>query len=256
MARPRVRDDVALMDGYHSPQIEVEIRLNTNEAPAPPPDEFVQRVTDAVRGIAWHRYPSRSALALRSRLAEVESSTAGRLLTADEVFVANGSNEVLQTVMLAFGGAGRRALTFEPTYALHSHIAKVCGTEVVSGERTASFGIDVDAAVALIAAQRPSVTFLCSPNNPTGVIESEATIRRVLDAVHAVDGLLVVDEAYGQFAAWSALKLVDDRNSLVVSRTFSKTWSMASARLGYCVAPRWLVDDLEKVVLPYHLDAA
>ena len=256
MARPVVRDDVALMEGYHSPQLEVDIRLNTNEAPGSPPAEFADRVAEAVHGLEWHRYPSRSAGALRARIAEVESLVAGRALRSDEVFVANGSNEVLQTIMLAYGGAGRRALTFEPTYALHSHISKVCGTEVVSGGRDEAFAIEIETATRLISETRPAVTFLCSPNNPTGVIDPPEVIERVLDAVHAVVGLLGVDEAYGQFAEWSALSMVDDANSLVVSRTYSKTWSMAAARLGYGIGPSWLIEELDKVVLPYHLDAA
>jgi len=127
---------------------------------------------------------------------------------------------------------------------------------VIEVERNDDFTIDVDAAVATIGERRPAVTFLCSPNNPTGMIESAATVERILGAVESVDGLLVVDEAYGQFAPWSALALVDEDRSLVVTRTFSKTWSMAAARLGYLVGPSWLVAELDKVVLPYHLDAA
>lgn len=250
MGRPSVRDDVALMEGYHSPQLDVAVRLNTNEAPTPPPAEFRRRYAEAVASIDWHRYPRRDPERLRARIASVEGTTAGRVL------VANGSNEVLQTVLLAYGGAGRTALTFEPTYALHAHIARLCGTRVVEAERGDDFAIDLDDAARRIAAERPAVTFLCSPNNPTGMVESEATVRAVLDMVHDVDGLLVVDEAYGQFAAWSALALVDDQRSLVVTRTFSKTWSMAAARLGYCVAPEWVVEQLERVLLPYHLDAA
>lgn len=250
MARPEVRPDIAMMSGYHSPQLDVAIRLNTNEAPEPPPAEFRRRVADAVDHIDWHRYPDRSASGLRARIAEVEGTDAAR------VFVANGSNEVLQTVMLAYGGAGRTALTFEPTYALHGHISRVTGTRVVEGERTDDFGLDLSEVERLITTERPAVTFLCSPNNPTGMVESEETIRTVLDLVHGVDGLLVVDEAYGQFAPWSALELVDDANSLIVTRTYSKTWSMAAARLGYGIAPSWLVHELDKVVLPYHLDSA
>lgn len=250
MARPRVRDDVALMDGYHSPQLDVAVRLNTNEAPEPPPAEFRRRYAEAVADLEWHRYPRRDPAPLRAGIAAVEGTDAARVL------VANGSNEVLQTILLTYGGAGRTALTFEPTYALHAHIARLCGTRVVEGERDDDFGIDLDDAARLIEAERPAVTFLCSPNNPTGMVESEATVRAVLDMVHAVDGLLVVDEAYGQFAAWTALDLVDDDRSLVVTRTFSKTWSMAAARLGYCVAPEWMIGQLERVLLPYHLDAA
>lgn len=250
MSRPSVRDDVALMEGYHSPQVAVEVRLNTNEAPEPPPEEFVARLAASLGEIDWHRYPDRAATALRTRIAEVEGAA------ASQVFAANGSNEVLQTLCLTYGGEARRVLTFEPTYALHSHIARVCGTEVVEADRRDDFTLDVDYAVAAILDHRPTITFLCSPNNPTGRVEPREVVEAVLGAVGAVDGLLVVDEAYGQFAPWSALDLVDEETPLVVTRTFSKTWSMAAARLGYLIGPSWVVSELDKVVLPYHLDAA
>jgi histidinol-phosphate aminotransferase len=247
---PRVRDDVALMSGYHSPQVDVEVRLNTNEAPEPPPAEMTRRLADELSRLAWHRYPDRGATALRARIAEVEG------VRPEQVFVANGSNEVLQTLCLAYGGAGRTAVTFEPTYALHAHIAKVCGTAVVEGDRRDDFTLDVPTATDLVARTSAVITFLCSPNNPTGRVETEETVRAVLDAVRSVGGMLVVDEAYGQFAPWSALTLVDEDLPLVVTRTFSKTWSMAAARLGYLIGPTWVVEELDKVVLPYHLDAA
>jgi histidinol-phosphate aminotransferase len=255
MARPKVRDDVALMQGYHSPQVDVRVRLNTNEAPDAPPDSFAESLAVAMGGIAWNRYPDRGATALRARIAEVEGPAVPGGIGAENVFVANGSNEVLQTICLAYGGAGRTVLTHEPTYALHSHIARVCGTAVVEGLRRDDFTLDVDDVVARVESVRPAITFLCSPNNPTGRLEDEATVRRVLAAVESVDGLLVVDEAYGQFSPWSALSLVDEERSIVVSRTYSKTWSAAALRLGYLVGPTWCVDELDKVVLPYHLDA-
>jgi histidinol-phosphate aminotransferase len=255
MARPKVRDDVALMDGYHSPQVDVRVRLNTNEAPDAPPDSFAESLAVAMGGIAWNRYPDRGATALRARIAEVEGSAVPGGIGAGNVFVANGSNEVLQTICLAYGGAGRTVLTHEPTYALHSHIARVCGTDVVEGARRDDFTLDVDDVVARVASVRPAITFLCSPNNPTGRLEDEATVRRVLAAVESVDGLLVVDEAYGQFSPWSALSLVDEDRSIVVSRTYSKTWSAAALRLGYGFGPTGCIDQLDKVVLPYHLDA-
>lgn len=250
MTRPAVRDDVALMSGYHSPQVDVAVRLNTNEAPEPPPPAFLSRLAARLADIAWHRYPDRGANELRTRIAAVEGAAAA------QVFAANGSNEVLQSLCLAYGGAGRRALTFEPTYALHSHIARVCGTEVIEAERSDDFTLDIDSAVAAVRECRPTLTFLCSPNNPTGLVEPPAVVEAVLAAVAEVDGLLVVDEAYGQFAPWSALSLVNEDVPLVVTRTFSKTWSMAAARLGYLVGPSWVVAELDKVVLPYHLDAA
>ncbi|MCC6225653.1 MAG: histidinol-phosphate transaminase [Microthrixaceae bacterium] len=237
------------MEGYHSPQVEVEVRLNTNEAPEPPPAEFTERLAAQLGGLDWHRYPDRAASALRARVAEVEGAV------ASQVFAANGSNEVLQTLCLTYGGQNRVCLTFEPTYALHAHIARLCGTEVVEEQRRDDFTLDIDHAVTAVRHHRPTITFLCSPNNPTGRVEPREVVEAVLGAVGAVDGLLVVDEAYGQFAPWSALELIDEDRPLVVTRTFSKTWSMAAARLGYLIGPSWVVSELEKVVLPYHLDA-
>jgi len=248
--RPKVRDDVALIAGYHSPQLDVAVRLNTNEAPEGPPDAFRQRLAEAIGTIDWHRYPDRGATALRAAIARTEG------VDASQTFVANGSNEVLQTLVLAYGGTGRTVLTAEPTYALHSHIARVCGTGVAAIDRNDDFSLDVERYCDEIAALRPAIVFLCSPNNPTGMVESSATVESVLRATEAVGGILVVDEAYGQFAPWSALALVSDQHPLVVTRTYSKTWSMAAARLGYLCGPSWIVEELDKVVLPYHLDAA
>lgn len=255
MSRPQVRDDVALMEGYHSPQVDVRVRLNTNEAPEPPPEAFVEELRAALDTVAWHRYPDRAALVLRARIAETEADAVPGGITAANVFAANGSNEVLQSLCLAYGGAGRRVATFEPTYALHSHIARVCGSSVVSGDRRADFTLDVDEVRRLLLTERPTITFLCSPNNPTGRLEPEDTVREVLEVVEEIDGLLVVDEAYGQFSPWSALSLVEEERSVVVTRTYSKTWSAAALRLGYLIGPTWVVDDLERVVLPYHLDS-
>lgn len=255
MARPTPRADVALMEGYHSPQVDVRVRLNTNEAPEPPPPAFVETLRAALGAVSWHRYPDRDAGALRARIAEVEGPAVPGGLRTRQVFAANGSNEVLQSLCLAYGGAGRSVATFEPTYALHSHIARVTGTGVVSGGRAADFTSDLAEVERVVVGERPTITFLCSPNNPTGRVEDEHTVRAVLELVESVDGLLVVDEAYGQFAPWSALALVDEDRPVAVTRTFSKTWSAAGLRLGYLLGPTWVVDELEKVVLPYHLDA-
>ena len=243
------RDDLVVLEGYHSPQVRVDVRLNTNESPAPPPDGWVADLTQAVADVEWHRYPDRGASTLRARIAAMHG------VAPEQVFAANGSNEVLQCLLLTYGGPGRSVGVFEPTYALHSHLAHITGTGVLVGERTADFALDPAEVDRVITGGRPTVTFLCSPNNPTGVVEPEEAVRDVLAKVEAVDGLLVVDEAYGQFAPWSALTLVDDDRPLCVSRTFSKTWSMAAARLGYVVGPSWLVAELDKVTLPYHLDA-
>jgi histidinol-phosphate aminotransferase len=248
MIRPR--DDVALMEGYHSPQVSVAVRLNTNESPTAPPSAWQAAYEKAVGAIDWHRYPDRAATDLRAAIARLHG------VDPAQVFVANGSNEVLQTVLLTYGGAGRTAAMWEPTYALHAHISRITGTTVVQGERAPDLSTDLDEVRRVLAEAAPSVVFLCSPNNPTGMVDDEVTVRAVLDLVVDRGALLVVDEAYGQFAPWSALGLVGDDVPLVVTRTFSKTWSMAAARLGYLVGPAEVVAQLDQVVLPYHLDTA
>jgi histidinol-phosphate aminotransferase len=241
------RDDVRALDGYHSAQVDVAVRLNTNESPYPPPDAFLERWVEELRASDFHRYPDRTADALRSRLGAFLGQPASRL------FAANGSNEVLQTLLLTYGGAGRRALVFEPTYALHSHIARITGTEVVTGERSPDFAIDVDIAAELIATSKPSIVFVCSPNNPTGTVEPHAHVERLADLAAEHGALLVVDEAYGEFAPRSAAELVAESRPLVVVRTYSKVWSLAAIRLGFALAPEWVVQELEKVLLPYAL---
>ncbi|HEX7459681.1 MAG TPA: aminotransferase class I/II-fold pyridoxal phosphate-dependent enzyme, partial [Acidimicrobiales bacterium] len=193
----------------------------------------------------------REATALRRALAE--SHGVGR----DEVFCANGSNEVLQCLLLAYGGPGRTAVLFEPTYTLHRHIARITGTAVVTGARRDDYGLDLDVVADTVAGADPELVFLCSPNNPSGRADTPDEIRAVAELA---PGLLVVDEAYGQFAPSSALDLrrADPAGTrhIVVVRTFSKTWSMAGARLGYLVADPEVVAACELVALPYHLDAA
>ncbi len=201
MTLPAPRDDLGTLERYHSPQLDVSVRLNTNESPFPPPPGFVDAWLDAVRAVPLHRYPDREARRLRGALAERLDQPPAR------VFAANGSNEVLQTLLLAYGGAGRRAVVFEPTYALHSHLARISGTTVVAGERGDNFLVSPTEAEQLLSAERPSIVFLCSPNNPTGLVEPRATVEALLASVVAHrTALLVVDEAYGEFAGWSAVE--------------------------------------------------
>jgi histidinol-phosphate aminotransferase len=241
------RDDLRALEGYHSPQVDVAVRLNTNESPFAPPVGFVERVAAAMADVSWNRYPDRAARRLRDDV--------GRFLDQpnERIFCANGSNEVLQTILLTYGGSGRRALMFEPTYALHAHIARITGTAVVAGERRADFSIDPSAAGELVTSSCASIVFVCSPNNPTGTVEPRETVERLCELAASAGALLVVDEAYGEFAPWSALELVDETRPLVVVRTYSKVWSLAAARLGFAVGPTWVVEELEKVLLPYAL---
>lgn len=242
-----VRDDLQALDGYHSPQVDVEVRLNTNESPVPPPAAFTDALLAELSRVEWHRYPDREAHELRVAIGALHG------VPPEMVFAANGSNEVLQTILLTYAGAGRRVATFEPTYQMHAQIARTSGATVVEGERDTDFTLDPAELRRVINEHDPHVVFLTSPNNPTGLVEPA---DRIMELLSLANGLVVADEAYAQFADWSALELVDEQHPLVVTRTFSKTWGMAGTRLGYAIAPTWLIDELNKVVLPYHLDVA
>jgi histidinol-phosphate aminotransferase len=243
---PRVRDDLSELDGYHSPQVDVAVRLNTNESPYPPPEAWRTALLEELATLPFQRYPDREATALRSAIGALHG------VGPEQVLAANGSNEVIQAVCLAFGGPGRAAAVFRPTYLMHPHIARITGTEVIEGERDADFALDMAEVERVVGGAQPAITFLCSPNNPTGQLEPESAIERALELG---PGVVVVDEAYGQFSPRSAIDLVREGRPLVVIRTFSKTWSMAGARLGYLVGPPEIVSAVEAVLLPYHLDA-
>jgi histidinol-phosphate aminotransferase len=248
--RPSIRPDLALQPGYHSPRVPAEVRLNVNESPYAPPEPWLAKFQAALGQIEFNRYPDRLATALRAALAEFHG------VESEEIFCANGSNEALQCLLLAFGGPGRTAAMFEPTYALHGHISRLTGTGVVSGRRTEAFIIEPAEVDRIIDAAQPEVLFFCSPNNPTGRADGPELITLALGRA---PGLVVVDEAYGQFSPWSALDLrssaANGGEALVVVRTFSKTWSMAAARLGYLIASPEVVAACEHVALPYHLSA-
>jgi histidinol-phosphate aminotransferase len=250
-AVPAVREDLSALTGYHSAQHRVDVRLNTNESPLAPPTGWLEAFRAGLADVDFHRYPDRQATALRRALAESHG------VAPERVFCANGSNEVLQSLLLAYGGPGRTVALFEPTYTLHRHIAQVTGTAVVAGARADDFALDLGEVARVTAGSRPVITFLCSPNNPTGRAEPVELVRAVVGMGH---GLTVVDEAYGQFADSSALSLVHEdgpaAERLVVVRTFSKTWSLAGLRLGYLIGPEAVVEACEMVALPYHLDAA
>jgi histidinol-phosphate aminotransferase len=250
---PPVRDDLADLHPYGAPQIDVPVRLNTNENPYPPSPRLVRAVAEAVAEAAatLNRYPDRDAVELRKDLADY----LGHGLTAGQVWAANGSNEAIQQLLQAFGGPGRRALGFDPGYSMHSLIARVTCTGWVSADRDEDFGLDPDRAARVVAEYRPSLVFLTSPNNPTGTAAPMALIEAVCAAA---PGLVVVDEAYAEFAREgtpSALTLLPRYPHLVVTRTMSKAFAMAGARIGYLAATREVVDKLLLVRLPYHLSA-
>ncbi|HVL86317.1 MAG TPA: histidinol-phosphate transaminase [Pseudonocardia sp.] len=249
-----LRGDLRGKIPYGAPQLEVAVRLNTNENPYPPPPELVADVAAATREAAarLHRYPDRDAVALRGDLAAYLTAATGVPLTGANLWAANGSNEILQQLLQAFGGPGRLAVGFEPSYSMHPIIAAGTRTEWSPVPRRPDFGIDVDAAAALLRDRAPDVAFLTSPNNPTGQSLDPAELASLVDAA---PGIVVVDEAYAEFSDRpSAIGLLGTHgHKLVVSRTMSKAFAFAGGRLGYLAAVPAVVDALQLVRLPYHL---
>jgi histidinol-phosphate aminotransferase len=248
-----VRADLSDLTPYGAPQIDVPFRLNTNENPYPPSPAMVQAIADAVAEAAGtlNRYPDRDATELRKDLA----AYLGHGLTSDHVWAANGSNEIIQQLLQAFGGPGRLALGFDPGYSMHSLLARVTSTDWTSAARDEDFGLDPERTVAVIAEHRPHLVFLTSPNNPTGTSASPQLIEAICAAA---PGLVVVDEAYAEFAREgtpSALALLPRYPQLVVTRTMSKAFALAGGRVGYLAAAPELVEKLLLVRLPYHLSA-
>jgi histidinol-phosphate aminotransferase len=242
---------------YGAPQLPATYRLNTNENPYPLPAELLADLGEALghAALELNRYPDRDATALRADLGRYLSRTSGEPVEPAQVWAANGSNEVLQQILQAFGGAGRTALGFTPSYSMHPIISAGTGTAWVDGHRRADFTIDAAAAAAQVREVRPDVVFVTSPNNPTGTAVALETITELYEAT---DGVLVVDEAYEEFAREgtpSALTLLPGRPRLIVSRTMSKAFGMAGLRLGYLAADPAVVDALQLVRLPYHLSS-
>ncbi|MCF2125080.1 histidinol-phosphate transaminase [Strepomyces sp. STD 3.1] len=254
-----VRDELRGKSPYGAPQLDVPVRLNTNENPYPLPEALVERITERVREAArdLNRYPDRDAVELRTGLAEYLTQTSGHPLDAGNVWAANGSNEVIQQLLQTFGGPGRTAIGFEPSYSMHGLIARGTGTGWISGPRHDDFTIDVPAAERALAEHRPDVVFITTPNNPTGNAVPAETVLALYEAAQAAkDSMVVVDEAYIEFShGASLLPLLDGRPHLVISRTMSKAFGAAGLRLGYLAAHPAVVDAVQLVRLPYHLSA-
>jgi histidinol-phosphate aminotransferase len=244
--RVRLRDDLAGLAPYGAPQLDVPVRLNTNETSYPVPPAVLADIAAALTGLELHRYPDREATELREALA----LHAGH--GVEGTWAANGSNEVLQQLLLAFGGPGRSALVVEPTYAMHSLIARATGTTLVTRVQPRDLPLTPDMAADLVGEAGADVTLWCSPNNPTGEASSRETVAAVC---RAAPGLVVVDEAYGEFGRSHAADLLVSFPNLAVTRTFSKAFRMAGLRLGYLLADPAVVDGLRLVRLPYHLSA-
>ena len=249
-----LRENLRGRSAYGAPQLEVPVQLNTNENPHPPSDALVADIAAAVSEAAadLNRYPDRDAVGLRTDLAGYLTRQTGVDLDVDMVWAANGSNEILQQLLQTFGGPGRTAMGFVPSYSMHPILAAGTDTEWIPVDRAADLSIDVDAAVAALAEHRPDVLFVTTPNNPTGHVVDNDDLRRLLDAA---PGIIVVDEAYAEFSpSPSACTLLAEYpTKLVVSRTMSKAFAFAGGRLGYFAADPSFVEAVLLVRLPYHL---
>ncbi|WP_353816710.1 histidinol-phosphate transaminase [Agromyces sp. SYSU T00266] len=248
-----IRDDLRGKSPYGAPQKHVPVALNVNENTHPIPEDvahdIVARVAAAIIGL--NRYPDREFTELRTALARY----LGHDLRPEQLWAANGSNEVLQHVLQAFGGPGRTALGFSPTYSMYGLLSSGTGTGWIATDRDADFELSPETAVATIERHDPDIVLLCSPNNPTGTPLALETIAAVADAAR---GVVVVDEAYHEFAdpgTPSALTLLEGRPRILVSRTMSKAFAFAGARVGYLAADPAVIDALRLVRLPYHLSA-
>lgn len=249
-----LRDNLRGKSAYGAPQLKVPVVLNTNENPHPPTPALIDDIAESVRSAAaeLHRYPDRDAVALRTDLAAYLSRATGVELGVENLWAANGSNEILQQLLQAFAGPGRSALGFVPSYSMHPIISDGTDTTWLEAKRDSRFGLDVDFAVLEIEARRPDVVFVTSPNNPTGGSIALDDLRRI---VAAASGIVIVDEAYAEFSAQpSAVELIDAYPAkVVVSRTMSKAFAFAGGRLGYLAASPAIVEALLLVRLPYHL---
>jgi histidinol-phosphate aminotransferase len=255
-----LRDDLRGERPYGAPQLDVAVRLNVNENPYPPSPGLATDLATAVHDVACelNRYPDREATALRADLAGYLERFEGASVDGRQVWVANGSNEVMHQLLLAFGGPGRAVLAFSPTYSMYPQYCRDTFTGYVTEPRQSDFSLDAEAAVKAVRAHRPVVTLLTSPNNPTGTALPLAVAEAVCDAAAEHGGLVVVDEAYAEFrrpGTASALGLLGSRPNLVVTRTMSKAFAYAGARVGYSVASPEIVDAVRIVRLPYHLSA-
>ncbi|MCQ9128024.1 histidinol-phosphate transaminase [Corynebacterium amycolatum] len=250
-----LRDELRGEEAYGAPQLDVDVRLNTNENPYPPSDDLIADLVAQVEKVAsdLNRYPDRDAVALRSALADYVTRQTGVDITVDQVWAANGSNEILQQLLQAFGGPGRSAMGFVPSYSMHPILSSGTQTEFIGIDRDPeTFDIDMDSALAAIAEHRPDVIFITTPNNPTGNLTTLADLRRIIEAA---PGIVIVDEAYAEFTEEPSATtlLAEFPAKLVVSRTMSKAFDFAGGRLGYFVANPAFIDAVMLVRLPYHL---
>jgi histidinol-phosphate aminotransferase len=251
-----LRETLRPLSPYGAPQVPAQAALNTNENPYSPSPALQKAITDAVAKVAadLNRYPDRDANALRTKLANYINELSGTHISAENVWAANGSNEIIQSIFLAF--AGGPVLGFTPSYSMHPLIAKVTGSTWIDGKRNADFSLDTSAAIIEIQKNKPTLTFVTTPNNPTGGAVTIDEIQKLADACAEVGGLLVVDEAYAEFSQEkSAVTLIANNPHVIVIRTMSKAFAFAGARVGYLVSDVAVKDAMMIVRLPYHLSA-
>ena len=251
-----LRETLRPMSPYGAPQVPAQASLNTNENPYSPSPALQKAITDAVASVAadLNRYPDRDATVLRTKLASYINELSGTKFSADNMWAANGSNEIIQSIFLAF--AGGPVLGFTPSYSMHPLIAKVTGAAWIDGKRNADFSLNAVDAVIEIEKVKPTLTFITTPNNPTGGAVTINEIQKLADACKAVGGLLVVDEAYAEFSQeTSAVTLIANNPHVIVIRTMSKAFAFAGARVGYLVSDVAVKDAMMIVRLPYHLSA-
>ena len=251
-----LRENLRPLSPYGAPQVPAQASLNTNENPYSPSPALQKAITDAVAKVAsdLNRYPDRDATVLRTKLADYINELSGTKISADNVWAANGSNEIIQSIFLAF--AQGSVLGFTPSYSMHPLIAKVSGAQWIDGKRNADFSLDTSSAIVEIEKHKPTLTFITTPNNPTGGAVTIDEIQKLADACKAVGGLLVVDEAYAEFSQEkSAVTLIANNPHVLVIRTMSKAFAFAGARVGYLVSDVAVKDAMMIVRLPYHLSA-
>ena len=249
----RINENLRGLTPYGAPQIDVPYRLNTNENPYSLRPELQKAILDSIGAKVSHlnRYPDRDAIELRSALASFINKQSGTSFGVENVWAANGSNEILQSIALAFHGD---AMGFEPSYSMHPLISRAVGKEWISIPRTSDFSIDVDLAIQEINSRKPGIVFVTTPNNPTGGSTSLEVIRKIAGAAKSNSALIVVDEAYAEFSSQpSSVTLIKDFPNIIVSRTMSKAFAFAGARLGYMIADQVIVDAMMLIRLPYHL---
>lgn len=240
-----LRSDLAGVEPYVPPQYQAGTRLHANESPLDVPDELRSGITQKLSELNFNRYPDATSARLRKAIGAAFD------LTTDNVMVGNGSNEVIQSLLLAYGGAGRSAVTFEPTYTMHGKIARITATGLRSFPLSADFALNIEPVLNDLVASKPDIIFICSPNNPTGNLVDMKAIRQLLET----GALVVVDEAYGEFTGQTVVPWLKSHDNLAVVKTFSKALRLAGLRIGYLLAREEIIAEVDKVRLPYNVNA-